>query len=327
MVNDSGARVIGIDMSGAFGSGIRGGLVDGAAALIAKKEAFTPRTGAEDLISSVATMASRLAELSRREGPAPTAVGVAVPGLVDELTGVVHRSPNLSLKEVRLGPILAERLELPVFLIHDTLAGALAENTLGVGRGVRDLLLVVIGGGVGCAVISGGHLVHGAHGTAGEIGHISVDPAGLICGCGGRGCVETIASEPALVRRYTTATSEAIPPEEVISRALAGHPAATRVWGEALSALATVIASAALLLDAELVVLHGPGKLPSSAVEPLRGLLAKRMNLVQPPRMEVGSLGDSAGVLGAATIAFERGGLRSVTRGWSELQREGAVGA
>ncbi len=84
MVNDSGARVIGIDMSGAFGSGIRGGLVDGAAALIAKKEAFTPRTGAEDLISSVATMASRLAELSRREGPPPTAVGVAVPGLVDE---------------------------------------------------------------------------------------------------------------------------------------------------------------------------------------------------------------------------------------------------
>ena len=144
---------------------------------------------------------------------------------------------------------------------------------------------------MGSAVISGGRVLRGAHGAAGEIGHISVDPAGMVCGCGGRGCVETFASETSIARRYAMAAKQAILAEEVIAKATAGEPAAARVWGDALGALATVIATAVALVDCELVVLAGTMGLPSVALAPLGDLLAQRINLVQLPRVMVGALG------------------------------------
>jgi len=123
-------RVIGIDTSGDYGSGIAGALVDASGSVSAKKTALTPRTR-DDLIDSLATMGGRLLEQSRRDGQAASALGVAVPGLVDERSGTVHRTPNLTLDEVPLGPMLQERLGIPVFLVHDAIAGALAENSLG----------------------------------------------------------------------------------------------------------------------------------------------------------------------------------------------------
>jgi glucokinase len=316
MAMDRDSRVIGIDVGSAFGSGIRGALVSSRASLLATRETITPRTGAEDLINTLVSMAGQLVELAGRDGQPASALGLAVPGLIDEDAGVVHRSPNLMWQEVELRRVLENRLGLKVFLVQDARAGALAENILGTGRGVSDMILVVVGTGVGCSVISDGRFIRGAHGTAGEIGHISVDSAGLTCGCGGRGCVETFASEPSLARRYTLATREVITAAEVISRAMAGHPPAVRVWNEALGALATVIATAVVLTDCELVVLSGTMAIPSAALVPLRTVLTKRINLIHMPRVELGTLGDNAGILGAAAVAFEHSGLAGVIRGW-----------
>ena len=311
-------RVIGLDISGMFGSGMRGALIDSTASLIARKEAFTPRTSADELISSLVAMASRLADQGEREGAPASAVGVAVPGLIDESSGVVHRVPNLPLQEVRLGQILQDRLRMPGFLTHDASAGALAEYTVGAGRRVSDMMMVVIGGGIGSAVISNGRVLRGAHGAAGEIGHIVIDPAGIVCGCGGRGCVETFASETSIARRYTMLAKEAILAEEVLVKAAAGNPAATRVWNDALGALATVIATAVALIDCELVVVSGTMKISSEAMTPLGTLLARRINLVQLPRVEMGALGDTAGVLGAAAVAFERAGMGDAAQAWRQ---------
>jgi glucokinase len=169
---------------------------------------------------------------------------------------------------------------------------------------------------VGSAVISGGRVLRGAHGAAGEIGHISLDPAGMICGCGGRGCVETFASETAIARRYTMAAKQAILAEEVIARATTGDAAAARVWNDALGALATVIATAVALVDCELVVLSGTMGIASGALAPLGALLAKRINLVHLPRVEVGELGGDAALVGAAAVAFERIGAGHPTLEW-----------
>ena len=313
---DRNSRVIGIDVGGTFGRGIRGAVVDGTASRVAGKEAVTPRTSQEELIEALITMASRLADVAQRDGAPVSALGVAVSGLVDAARGVVHRSPNLKLQDVELGRILQDRLRLPVFLVHDVSAGALAEYAAGVGRNVSDMLLVAMGLGVGSAVISGGHVLRGAHGAAGEIGHISLDPAGMICGCGGRGCVETFASETAIARRYTLAAKEAILAEEVIARATTGDAAAARVWNDALGALATVMATAVALVDCELVVLSGTMGIPSGALAPLGALLAKRINLVHLPRVEVGELGDNAALVGAAAVAFERIGAGHPTLEW-----------
>lgn len=313
---DRNSRVIGIDVGGTFGRGIRGALVDGTGSRVAGKEAVTPRTSQEDLIEALITMASRLADVAQRDGAPASALGLAVPGLVDEARGVVYRSPNLKLQDVELGRILQDRLRLPVFLVHDATAGALAEYATGVGRNVSDMLLVVMGLGVGSAVISGGRVLRGAHGAAGEIGHISLDPAGMICGCGGRGCVETFASETAIARRYTMAAKQAILAEEVIARATTGDAAAARVWNDALGALATVIATAVALVDCELVVLAGTMGIAAEALAPLGALLAKRINLVHLPRVEVGELGGDAALVGAAAVAFERIGAGHPTLEW-----------
>jgi len=327
MNGDPSNRVIGIDISGAFGTGIRGALVDGAATVLATKEVITPRGGADELVATLATMAGRLAESAKRDGKAPAAVGVACPGVVDETTGVVHRSSNLGLTEVRLAQLLRDRVGLPTFLMHDSSAGALAESLVGVGRGVSDLLLMVVGNGVGAAAISDGRVIRGAHGSAGELGHISVDANGLPCSCGGRGCVETFASEPSLAKRYTMAAKEAISADEVIARAMRGHPAAARVWNDALSALALVLSSAVAMIDCELIVFSGTLTIPTAAVAPLRSLLAKRMNFVTPPRIEAGALGGNAGVLGAAAIAFENGGLADVVHSWRDSPLHAVRGA
>jgi glucokinase len=250
-----------------------------------------------------------------------SAVGVAVPGLIDEASGVVHRCPSLPLNETRLGPLLQDRVGLPVYLIHDASAGILAEYAIGAGRGASDMLLVVMGTGVGSAVISGGTVLRGAHGTAGEIGHISIDPEGMLCGCGGRGCIETFACETAIATRYTMAAKETISAEEVIARAAAGNPIAARIWNDALGALAFVIATAVALIDCEVVVLSGTMKITSGALAPLATLLAQRINLVQLPRVEVGALGNAAGLLGAAAFAFERSGIGDATREWRQSRR------
>jgi len=314
-------RVIGIDISGTFGGGTRGALVDSAGSVIARKDAVTPKISPEDLIETLATMAGRLADQAQREGAPASAVGMAVPGIINESSGVVHRSPNLPLQNVPLGQILQDRLKMPVFLTHDASAGAVAEYALGAGRQVSDMMLVVIGTGVGSAVISDGKILRGAHGTAGEIGHIVIDPAGIVCGCGGRGCVETFASVTSIARRYTMAAKEAILAEEVVAKAEGGNPAAARVWNDALGALATVIATAVAVIDCALVVLSGTMKLQSEAVKPLEAMLAKRINLVQLPRVELSALGETAGVLGAAAIAFERAGMGDATREWRQANR------
>lgn len=325
MVADRRTRVIGLDVSGDFGSGLQGGVVDSGGGLVARKEWVTPTTSQAELVDSLVTMAQRLMQEAGRDGAPPTALGLAAPGLVDEASGVVRRSSNLPLHDVPLASILTERLGLPAFLIHECRAGILAESSLGSGRGIADILLVVIGRGVGSALISGGHLLLGANGAVGEIGHLSVDPAGIRCGCGGRGCVETLVSERALAQRYTLVAKQAVLPAEVVLRAKAGEPAASRVWSEAMDALATAVAAAAILIDCALVILAGPGSIPAAAVPPLRSLLANRMNLVQTPRVALSALGDSAGVLGAAAAAFERSGMTDVVRSWAAATVSGQI--
>lgn len=324
---DSSDRVIGLDASGAFGSGLRGGVVDGSGALVALKEALMPLTSPAELIEGLATMAARLMQPAGVEGPRPAALGLALPGQIDEVSGIVKSIPNLPLHDTPLASILGERLGLPVHLIHDTGAGILAERLLGAARGMADVLLAVIGTGVGSAVVSGGRLLVGANGIAGEIGHISVDPAGLPCGCGGRGCLETLVSERALAQRYTMLSSQAILPDEVVTRARGGDPAATRVWNEAMAALTSVVADAALLIDCAVVILAGPTSIPAAAVGPVRSVLQRRSSLAPPPRVEASALGRSAGVLGAAAAAFEQLGMSDLTGTWVPHAGGGSGGA
>ena len=151
----------------------------------------------------------------------------------------------------------------------------------------------------------------GSHGAAGEIGHIRVTEGGLPCGCGGRGCVETLASVSALIRRYILARGQVVSVTEIVERAEGGEAAAQTIWGEAIAALGAAVAAAVAVLDCDLVVLGGELAEAAGAVliRALGAELEGRLSVVPAPELSIAALGDAAACLGAAGAAFERAGM------------------
>ncbi|WP_461036533.1 ROK family protein, partial [Streptomyces mayteni] len=142
-----------------------------------------------------------------RFGRPPAAVGVGLPGAVDEAAGVAVYSANLGWRDVPIRRLLTERLggAAPVALGHDLRVAALAEGRLGAGVGVDRFLLVALGTGIATALSIDGRTEPGAHGRAGELGHVVVRPGGTLCGCGRRGCLEAVASAAAVGRAWAAA--------------------------------------------------------------------------------------------------------------------------
>jgi len=262
-------------------------------------------TGREDGAGAVLERLTAFAGDLAADGPA-RAVGIAVPGLVDEVAGVARNSVNLGWHDVPLREQLGERLGLPVAVTHDVRAAARAEGALGSARGRADWLLVTVGTGVGAAVVVGGSPYGGAHGSGGELGHLVVAPDGPECACGARGCVEALASAAAVERRYAELTGETVSAREVVGRT---DEAAAAVWGEAVEALAAGLAGYVMLMNPELIVVGGglAGAGPA-LFEPLGAALERRLTFVAAPPVVPAALGADAGCRGAALLAWELAG-------------------
>ncbi|MBI5365327.1 MAG: ROK family protein [Planctomycetes bacterium] len=188
-------RCVGIDLGG---TAIKAGAVTPAGEILARGSRAT------GLEKGAAHVLDTIAELARELG-AQGGLGLGVPGLVDHARGRIESCPNLKVMErLPLREELARRLSFDparIVLENDANAAAAGEHWLGTGRGERDLLLVTLGTGVGGGLILDGKLYVGRGGMAGEIGHVVVEPGGRACGCGAKGCVETLASATAAARR------------------------------------------------------------------------------------------------------------------------------
>ncbi|MDG4791457.1 ROK family protein [Micromonospora sp. WMMD1102] len=267
-------------------------------------------TGAERgpaaVVGSILDVAEGLAGKARADGLTPVAVGLAVPGVVDETTGRAVWSANLGFRDVPLRELVGARLGLPAALGHDVRAGGLAEARLGAGRGIRHVLFLAIGTGIAAAHVVDGAAFPGAHGAAGELGHVVVRPDGPRCGCGRLGCLEAVASAAAVGRRYTALAGVPVTAAEVVSRATGGEEAAARVWRETVDALADGLAVAQALYDTEAVVLGGGlAEAGAALLDPLGVALRQRLTFQTEPRLLRAALGDKAGSLGAALLALD----------------------
>jgi glucokinase len=258
---------------------------------------------------------------------APEAVGVGAPGVVDPSTGTVVRAPNLRgwVEPFTLGPALADALGgVPVAVDNDVNVGLLAEHRSGAAAGTDDVLGVFVGTGVGGALILDGELRHGPRGGAGEIGHVVVVRNGRRCGCGQRGHLEAYAGRAAMERRARAldergrqtvlvelATARRMT-SSVFSRALAaGDAVAVRLIEDAVAALATAIASAAVLLDISLVVVGGglADRLGPKFVRRVEQAAAGELFLPDASlRVVPAALGDLGGAIGAALVAGQAAG-------------------
>ena len=260
------------------------------------------------------------AELAARV-PDAAAVGLAVPGVVDEGNGTVRFAANLGWRDVPLRDLAEQRLGLTVALGHDVRAGGLAEGLFGAARGVGDFLFLPIGTGIAGAVFVDGQPYAGAGGQGGEIGHAPVLPNGELCACGLRGCLETYASAAAIVRRYA---EQGGPPglstPDIVSRAATGDLIARRVWLDAIAALGCALAGYTMLLDPALIVIGG-GLADSgdALLGPLRTAVAERLVWRQSPVLVGAALGSSAGTLGAAVLAWRAVGYPDAGSSWRPL--------
>ena len=290
------------------GTKIAAGLADPDGALVHTAIRPTPTgVGAEDVWAAVA--ATIADALRAADGPV-AAVGIGSAGPVDQHSGSVNPVNIPSWDGFPLRDRVAAAVPgVPVRLGGDGVCMALGEHWRGAGRGARFLLGMVVSTGVGGGLVLDGVPYTGRTGNAGHVGHMVVEQDGLPCACGGRGCVETVAAGPWLVR-WARANGWAAPPaagaRELAAAASAGDPVAQRAFRRGATALGAMIASVGAVCDLDLVVIGGGvANAGPLLFDPLRAALAEyaKLDFLAGLRVVPAELGGEAGLVGAARLA------------------------
>ena len=264
--------------------------------------------------SSLAFAASATAQLVERHEPARLlGLGAAVSTPVTAVSHVVSSPAMLhDWFDVDVASWLSSATHLPVHVANDANAGALAEATFGAGRGVDNLIYVMLSEGVGAGLILAGQLYEGSSGSAGELGHVVVDRGGHVCRCGNRGCLETVAGARGVIEAMAHSQGPDTDLDAILELAAAGHPGARRVFNDAGQAVGEALAGVCTVLDPKMVVIGG--RLAAGG-EPLlagvRSVLARNLPPVTNSAIDIvqGSLGEDAELLGAIHIAGQAAAL------------------
>ncbi len=253
-----------------------------------------------DVIGRLRRLATALLADAAAQGLSVAGAIVALPGPVDRATGAVHRAPNLGWRDVTVAETLA--LPLPVLVDNEANLAALGELWFGSGASLGDFLHVSGEIGIGAGLVVEGALFRGAHGFAGELGHVVVSPDGPQCRCGGTGCLERYAGQDAL-----------LPPgeeiAELVARLNAGEPSAATACERAGSALGVALTTAVNLIDPDTIVLGGIfAPLFPWVSGPAERAMRKRLGQMRAhvPALVVSQVGADAATLGAAGQVIQR---------------------
>jgi glucokinase len=304
--------IVGIDLGA---TKIALGLIDPLDRIVAQRRIPTevaagPAAAVERIVTSTAELQAELPA-----GRRVAAAGICSPGPLEHETGVIIDPPNLTgWRNVPLRQMLESRLGVPVVLEHDAKASALGEYHYGVGRGAKSMVYIVVGTGVGAAIIIDGQIYRGMHNSAGEVGHITIDRNGEKGSSGIRGNVESYMAGPALAYHYRRLLEQAGRPapqppitgEWVAQQAAAGHDLAKQVLTNAGQALGIAVASLAMVLDIELYVIGSSvAKAGDLLLEPARQTMPAYCFESVASRLKIlpASLGDDGPILGCGWLA------------------------
>jgi glucokinase len=293
-----------------------------------------PEVVIEDLVDAIGEIRARV------QGRPILGVGVSAPGPLDPATGIVFQAPNLPRwRDVPLATALQAQLALPVLLGNDANLAGLAEARHGAGQGARDLVYLTVSTGIGSGILIGGRLVLGAHGAAGEAGHMALSLDGPLCGCGNRGCLEAYASGTGLANRATEALAagrasslsriqEELTAVHISDAADEGDALAQELIDQAGHALGVGIRNLLHLFNPSVVVIGGGvSQIGPRLWDPVLkavnhdAMTAYRQDL----RIVPAALGDDSGLIGAALLVHEGVGpaLRTATPAPVTHRREG----
>lgn len=265
--------------------------------------------GAEGGFNAICEMVRSLMGEAKFQGLSVVRIGVGFGGPVNFERGVVYLSHHVpGWENFPLKDELERRFGVPATVDNDANAGTLGEWLFGAGKGMRDLLYVNIGTGIGGGIVSDGRLVRGWRNLAGEIGHMTVKPDGPTCTCGRKGCLEALASGSAIGREGSARFGRPMRSEEVFQLAEQGEPTAKQIIAEAVEALAFAIGAAANLFNPQKVVLGGGvAEAPEHLlVMPLRERLVRYTLPQVYEGLEVvrAKLSYDAGIMGAIALAL-----------------------
>jgi predicted NBD/HSP70 family sugar kinase len=241
--------------------------------------------------------------------------GMALSAPIDRHKGVVGSTVLPNWAGIQAGEELSRRLEIPVELDNDANLGALAEVSFGAGRGLADVIYVMMASGLGAGLVLGGRLYHGATGIAGELGHVQVRPEGAVCRCGSRGCLETVASTGALLSLLRPTHGPDLTQRAMLDLVAAGDLAAKRVVNDAGRAVGRAVADLCNFLNPAAIIVGGELSVAGDAL--LDGVREEidRYSLpgaAQAVEVKAGILGERAEVLGAlAVVIADTARLRS----------------
>jgi N-acetylglucosamine repressor len=319
-VNGAHAAAVGIDLGATHVIGVLADL----AGVVLDRASYEVRPGLPValILDQMRTMATRLCSSPR--GLGAKAIGVCVPGFVHPVEGTSLVAENIpGWKDVRVREALQEGFGLPVSVEDASRALAACERWLGKARGEQDFIALDLGFGIGMGIFCGGVAFRGSGWKSGEIGHTVVDPLGLPCACGGRGCLETVASGRAIARRaaegirdgrsallaqLTKGSAAAVTAQDVGVAAGMGDRFSTELLASAGRAVGLALANAAAILNPSLVVLGG-GLLGAGRVflDAIRESADRHLMPGMRPdlRIEVSELGLDGSARGAALIASE----------------------
>jgi glucokinase len=294
----------------------RAALVDPTGTVRGKRTAPTPRDG--DPSAVLAPLFAMLDALVAEHRPA--AIGVAAIGPLDTATGaLLGRPPNLGdgWRDLPLGAALTDRYNLPTAVERDTNVSALGEHAFGAARGSEDFIYLTVSSGIGGAVVTRGRLLGGAHGLAGELGHIPVDLHGPPCGCGLNGCVEAIASGTAIAAAGRAAAQDGVWPDapqtitarEVAAAARAGAAVPGEIMDRAYAAFAAATVGLVNAFDPGLIVVGGALAEAEGdrLLAPARAALGHALGAsARDVAVVPAALGDDNGLLGAPALVALR---------------------
>jgi glucokinase len=291
--------VVAVDVGG---TEIKSALVDSDLNLIATINAPTPKadkTGVE----TVKAIVELVSEFSKQQ--TVSAVGLAVPGALDEPAGTSRWSGNLQWNNLPIRDLLAKAINMPVAFGHDVRTAAVAEMRSGAAKGARNAIFIPVGTGIAAALIIDGE-IRSAEGYAGEIGHIDVNGK-YPCVCGKFGCLEPASSTLAISKAYAADSGKTgVTTEEIYKLVVAGDPIATQVWNDATSAMARACEVLITILAPEVIVFGGGlSNAGETFLKPIREYLDSSLTFQRKPRLEIAHYKSQAGAIGCAMLAFD----------------------
>ncbi|HHT9133368.1 MAG TPA: ROK family protein [Candidatus Avalokitesvara rifleensis] len=320
MKNPAGDLAIAVDFGG---SKILAGLADRKGDILTKFQ----QPSNQDPGKAISTISHLIEQLlaNKARSRRITGIGISAPGMVDSHNGTLLYAPFYDLRNFPLGGVVENRFGIKTYVENDVNSSALAELHFGHGKRIKNFFWITISNGVGGALVVNGQLHKGAHGLAGEIGHITVKNQGKICDCGKRGCLETIVSGRAIeksavnrlkkghksiITSMICTKNETLRAKTVCAAAKRGDPLAQEVLSEAIEYLAKAISITINLLDPQMVILGG-GVSQAGAI--FLGPLRRRvedytiMGSYRTVPITRTQLGYYASLIGAATLVLCEG--------------------